>query len=121
MTISAVTLAEIPALPQELCADTEQTGYDERARRMEILRHAEQESDPIPLETETARVYGRLVCAVVTAGRKPRRRIADLMIASTAISGGLPLFTTNPDDFAGLDRLLEVVPVVRPMLPGGIR
>ena len=39
------------------------------------------------------------------------------MIASTAIAAGLPLFTTNPGDFAGLTGLLAVVPVTRPQVP----
>lgn len=50
-------------------------------------------------------------------GRKPRRRIADLMIAATAIAEGLAIFTTNPGDYAGLDKLVRVVPVTRPALP----
>jgi len=41
------------------------------------------------------------------------------MIASTAIAAGLPLFTTNPGDFAGLTDLLAVIPVTRPQVPGG--
>ncbi len=36
------------------------------------------------------------------------------MIAATAIAAGLPLFTTNPDDFAGLDWLVTVIRVTRP-------
>jgi predicted nucleic acid-binding protein len=36
------------------------------------------------------------------------------MIAATAIAVGLPLFTTNPDDFQGLDEILSLVPVTRP-------
>jgi len=37
------------------------------------------------------------------------------MIAATAIAAELlPLYTTNPDDFAGLDHLVTVVPVTRP-------
>ena len=27
---------------------------------------------------------------------------------------GLPLYTTNPDDFVGIDALIAVVPVARP-------
>ena len=43
------------------------------------------------------------------AGRKARgRRAGDLLIAATAIGAELPLYTLNPDDFAGIDGL-EVV------------
>jgi len=49
-------------------------------------------------------------------GRKPSSRTADLMIASTAIAAGLPLFTTNPDDFAGLADILAIVPVTPPQV-----
>jgi predicted nucleic acid-binding protein len=54
---------------------------------------------------------------VIAAGRKPRRRITDLMIASVAIAEDLPLYTTSPADFSGLDDLLTVVPVTRPPVP----
>jgi predicted nucleic acid-binding protein len=43
--------------------------------------------------------------------RNPRGRIADLMIAATALAEELPLFTANADDFAGLDRLIRVEPI----------
>jgi predicted nucleic acid-binding protein len=33
------------------------------------------------------------------------------MIAATAASLGLPLYTRNPDDFKGLESQLNVVPV----------
>jgi hypothetical protein len=50
-------------------------------------------------------------------GRKPRRRIADLMIAATAISEDLPLYTTNPGDYTGWEKLVRVVPRQGPPLP----
>ena len=120
MAISVVTLAELSAGPHQVRCNDEQDLYDEheeRARRMEILQRAENEFDPIPFDTEAARIYGRLSAAVVAAGRKPRRRIADLMIAATAVAESLPLFTTNPGDYTGLERLLHVVPVTRPPVP----
>lgn len=122
MAISAVTLAELSAGPHEVRPRTEQSEYEEhteRARRMDVLQRAENEFDPIPFDAEAARVYGRICAAVIGAGRKPRRRVADLMIAAIAVAEQLPLFTTNPDDFKGLDGLLTVVPVTRPELPGG--
>ncbi|MDI3390777.1 type II toxin-antitoxin system VapC family toxin [Streptomyces sp. B-S-A8] len=117
VAISAITLAELSAGPHEVRSNTEQDNYDEhaeRARRMDVLQRAENEFDPIPFDTEAARTFGRVCAAVIGSGRKPRRRVADLMIAATAIAEELPLFTTNPDDFKGLDDLLTVVHVTRP-------
>ncbi len=119
MAISAITLAELSAGPNEVRSSDEQNEYDEheeRARRLEILQRVASEFDPIPFDVEAARIYGRVAAAVVAVGRKPRRGLADLMIAATAIAEGLPLYTTNPDDYRGLDRLLEVVAVTRPQL-----
>jgi hypothetical protein len=121
MAISAITLAELSAGPHEVRRNEEQDDYDEhaeRARRLDVLQRAENEFDPIPFDAEAARIYGRVCAAVISAGRKPRRRVADLMIAAIAIAEDLPLFTTNPDDFGGLDDLLTVVPVTRPKTPG---
>lgn len=39
------------------------------------------------------------------------------MIAAIAIAEELPLFTTSPAGFAGLETLLTVVPVTRPRVP----
>jgi predicted nucleic acid-binding protein len=120
MAISAITLAELSAGPHQVRPNSEQDTYDEheeRARRTEALQRAESEFDPVPFDAEAARIYGRVTAAVVAAGRKPRRRIADLMIAATAISEDLPLYTTSPADYAGLEKLVRVVPVTRPPVP----
>jgi predicted nucleic acid-binding protein len=120
MAISAITLAELSAGPHQVRPDGEQAEYyehAERARRLDVLQRAENEFDPIPFDSEAARAFGQVTAAVVAAGRTPRHRTTDLMIASTAIAAGLPLFTTNPGDFAGLAGLLPVVPVTRPQVP----
>jgi predicted nucleic acid-binding protein len=120
MAISAVTLAELSAGAHEARGNDEQIAYDERAeraRRMSVLQRAEADFDPIPFDAEAARMYGQVSAVSIAIGRKPRARVADLMIASTAIAEGLALFTTNPDDFRGLDHLLTVVPVTRPRVP----
>lgn len=122
MAISSITLAELSAGPHQVRRNDDQNEYDEheeRGRRLDVLQRAENEFDPIPFGTEAARIYGRVIAAVIAAGRKPRRRIPDLMIASVAIAEDLPLFTTNPADFSGLDHLLTVVPVTRPVVPDG--
>jgi predicted nucleic acid-binding protein len=120
MAISAITLAELSAGPHEVRRHDEQGAYDEhaeRARRLDILQRAESEFDPVPFDAEAARIYGRVIAAVIAAGRKPRGRVADLMIAATALAEGLPLYTTNPDDFTGLQDLVRIVPVTRPPVP----
>lgn len=117
MAITAITLAELSAGPHEVRGNDEQDRYDEhveRARRLDVLQRAEHEFDPIPFDAEAARAYGRVSAAVIAAGRKPRRRVADLMIAAVSIAEKIPLYTTNPDDFKGLDELLAVRPVSRP-------
>jgi hypothetical protein len=116
VAISAITLGELSAGPHEVRPSSEQQEYEEhaeRARRLDVLQRAENEFDPIPFGVEAARAYGQVAAAVIAAGRKPRRRAVDLMIASVAIAEGLPLFTTNAADFAGLDHLLAVVSVTR--------
>jgi predicted nucleic acid-binding protein len=120
VAISAVTLAELSAGPHEVRPDTDQGLYfeaAERARRLDVLQRAEHEFDPIPFDADAARAYGRVTAAVIAAGRKPRRRAVDLMIAATAIAAELPLYTTNPGDFAGLGHLVTVVPVTKPDVP----
>jgi predicted nucleic acid-binding protein len=72
------------------------------------LQRVEAVFDPIPFDVEAARAYGRIHAAVVASGRRSRGRFADLLIASTALAGDLPLLTRNPDDFTGLAELVDV-------------
>ncbi len=113
VAISSVTLAELSAGPHVVVGDDAEARL-ERARRIAIVQRAESEFDPIEFDATAARIYGQLAGAVVASGRAPRRRHADLQIAATAIAAGLPLYTTNPDDYAGLEPWLTVVPVPRP-------
>ncbi|MDR3069274.1 MAG: type II toxin-antitoxin system VapC family toxin [Cellulomonas sp.] len=111
MAISAVTLAELTAGVHLVSGDDPEAS-GERARRVTVLQKTENEFDPIGFDADAARAFGQVCAAVAAAGRTPR--IADLMIAATAAVHGLPLYTTNPDDFAGLETLITVVPVPRP-------
>ena len=104
IAVSAITFAELAAGPHAT------TDPGERARRQDRLQRAEATFDPLPVDAAVARAYGRVFAAVNAAGRKARgRRSADLMIAATAVAAGLPLYTRNVDDFAGLSDLLEIV------------
>ncbi len=103
--ISAVTLAELAVGPLLAADDTE------RARRLAQVQQAEADFDPIPFDAPAARAYALVAAAYRRSGRKPAARSFDAMIAATAIANGLPLYTTNPSDFAGIDDLVvRVVP-----------
>jgi predicted nucleic acid-binding protein len=108
LVISAVTLAELSAGPHHAPDPIA------RARRTSLLQHAEATFDPLPFDTAAARAFGLITASVLAAGRNPRGRFADLMIASTAAANRLPLYTTNPKDFTGLDGHVRVVPVTWP-------
>jgi len=103
--ISAVTLAELAAGPNATADEVE------RARRQDRLQWASATWDALPFDADAARAYGRVFAATRAAGRTSRARLADLLIASTAAANGLPLYTRNPDDFAGLDGIVVVVAV----------
>jgi predicted nucleic acid-binding protein len=106
VAVSAITMAELAAGPHAT------TNPAERARRQDRLQRAEATFEPLPVDADVARAYGRVYAAVAAAGRKARgRRAVNLLIAATAVAVNLPLYTRNPDDFAGLSEILEVVAV----------
>lgn len=112
VAVSAISLGELAAGVHAVSGSNPAASH-ERARRTLILQQIEHGFDPIPYGTEAARAFGALCAAVFATGRKPRGRSLDLMIAATAVVEGIPLFTTNPRDFAGLESFLEVVAVER--------
>ncbi|RDH75644.1 type II toxin-antitoxin system VapC family toxin [Mycolicibacterium moriokaense] len=105
VAISAITAAELAAGP--LLASTPV----EAAKRQARLQEVESKMEPIPFDALAVRSYGLVVAAMVRAGRKPRSRFADLLIAAIAHAHGLDLYSRNAADFTGLDRLVRVVAV----------
>ncbi len=67
--------------------------------------------DPIPFDTSAARIYGALCATVRAAGRDPKPRRFDLLIASVAVALGIPLITRNEADFTGIHDSLTVIAV----------
>jgi predicted nucleic acid-binding protein len=98
-------LAELAAGPH--ATDDPET----RAVRQARLQWAESTFDPLPFDAEAARAYGVIYAAVLSIGRQPRKRLADLLIAAVAAANSLPLVTRNPDDFAGLGSQLSLISV----------
>jgi len=105
---STVSLAELSAGVHS-AADA-----GERARRVLRVQRVEATFSPLPFDVEAARQYGIVAAEVIAMGRKPRGRVADLMIASIAAANKLPLLTTSPGDFRGLESVVTVVPVPAP-------
>ena len=106
VAVSAITLAELAAGPHAT------TDPAERACRQDRLQRAEAAFDPLPFDAEASRAFGRVYAAVVAAGRKARgTRAVDLLIAATACSNSLPLYTRNPGDFLSLEDLVEIITV----------
>ncbi len=102
IAISAMSLAELHF--GVLLARTPEV----RAERLRRLAVIEKTFDALPVDEAVAREYGRLAAAVAQAGRQPRARIADLLIAATAASQQATLWTRNAKDLIGLEALVEI-------------
>lgn len=105
LAISAISLAELQF--GVLVAKTA-TVRAERLRRLSILQ---KHFGALPVDEAVAISYGRLAAAVVDAGRQPRRRAMDLLIAATAHAHGARLYTRHAEDFAGLEQLIDITAV----------
>jgi predicted nucleic acid-binding protein len=100
--ISAITLAELSVGPL-VASDPAQ-----RAARQAHLQQAEADFDPLPFDAPAARAFGRVAASLRRQGRTPAARAYDAMIAAIAVAHDLPVYTANPDDFAGIDGLDDV-------------
>ena len=105
ISVSAITLAELAAGP--ILAST----VTEQSHRQARLQQTEATFEPIPFDAAAARSFGQVVAAVASTGRTHRSRMADLLIAAIAHANGLTLYTRNPDDFVGLEKLIQVITV----------
>jgi predicted nucleic acid-binding protein len=65
-----------------------------RARRMRTLSAVEA-LDPLPVDDGAARAFAEIVADSRRRGRRPR--ILDALIAATALSHGMPVYTQDSD------------------------
>jgi toxin FitB len=105
LAISVVSLAELH-FGVLLARDD-----DARARRLSRLSAMQRRFDPLPVDEAVAESYGLLASQVAKAGRQPRPRAMDLLIAATARAHDAALFTRNSQDLHGLAGLVEIVVV----------
>lgn len=116
---SVVIAREVDALPEEAAISAASIAElhfgvhlartdPERRARVRRLAEIEASFDPLPIDATVARSYGMLAHLVVSAGRQPRRRAMDLLIAATAHAHGVTLYTRNATDLAGLEEELTI-------------
>lgn len=102
--VSTLTIAE---LAYGLHHDDPMIAAAREARYREVLS----DFTPIPYSDRAAHLYGAIAASVRKAGRNPRPRRIDLMLASVAAELGAVLLTRNPDDFLGTEDIVQVVSV----------
>ena len=100
--ISVISLAELAAGPSAT------TDEDERADRQARLQFIEASFEPLPFGAAEARTFGIVASALRRSGRKTSARAFDALIAATAITAGIPVYTRNVRDFSGVSGLRVV-------------
>ncbi len=103
LAISVISIAELQF--GVLVAKSPET----QARRLTRLSAIQRRFEPLPVDDAVADSYAILVAAVARAGRQPRARSMDLLIAATAMAHSATLYTRNAADLVGLDHLVPVV------------
>ena len=92
LAISVLSLAEFAfwciACRRRWCSGT----------AVEPLSAMQRRFDPLPVDEVVAESYGLLASRVAVAGRQPRARVVDLLIAATARAHDATLHTRNIDD-----------------------
>lgn len=105
VSVSAVTVGE---LHYGVGASLDPVEQLHRRQRLQLLLTT---YDVVPFDAEVAESYGLLANIGRQAGRNPRPRRMDLMIAATAVCHGLSLATRNGADLHHLQRVLNVIDV----------
>lgn len=59
--------------------------------------------DPLPFDAAAARALARVGAALSAAGKQLECRAFDALIAATALSADLPLFTANARDLSDVE------------------
>ena len=104
----AVSSASVAELHFGVLVATDPTVRAERLRR---LGNIQRDFESLPIDDRVAISYGQLAAAVTSAGRTPRSRVMDLLIAATAHAHSARMYTRNAADLAGIENLVEVVSV----------
>lgn len=105
VSVSAITVAE---LHYGVGASADPVQQLRRRQRLQLVLDT---YDVLPFDADVAEFYGLLANVVRQAGRNPRPRRMDLLIAATAVRHGFSLATRNGADLRHLERVLAVIDV----------
>lgn len=101
--ISSITLAELAAGVHAAPRPRD------RAVRLVRLQRVEASLVCLPFTPDAARMYGQLYAMVQDAGKQPRSRRMDLLIAAVAAVHQIPLVTRNACGFNDLKPFVRVI------------
>ena len=104
----AISIASLAELHFGVLVTSEASVRAERLRRLSALQRT---FDALPVDEDVSVSYGQLAAAVAQAGRQPRARVMDLLIAATAHAHGARLYTRNAKDLIGIEHLVDIVSV----------
>jgi predicted nucleic acid-binding protein len=104
----AISIASLAELHFGVLVTSEALVRAERLRRLSALQRT---FDALPVDDGVSVSYGQLAAAVAQAGRQPRARVMDLLIAATAHAHGAQLYTRNAKDLIGIEHLVDIVSV----------
>ena len=102
----AISVASLCELHYGVLVARDDTARAARLRRLSALQRR---FDPLPVDEAVADSYGQLAAHVARAGRQPRARVMDLLVAATAHAHGARLYTRDASDFTGLEQFLDLV------------
>lgn len=100
--ISAATLAELHF--GVLVATTD----EKRRARLRRLAEIESRFETMQIDEAVARSYGVLAELVLRAGKKPRTRTMDILVAATGHAHGVAVYTHNRGDFSVFDQVMKI-------------
>lgn len=104
LAVSSVSFAE---LAFGIAAETNARRRAGRQARLDRYRSAL--GPGLVFDDDAAAAFGQFCSIVISAGRSPRRRILDLMIAATAFANDAGVATRNAADFEDLRELLPII------------
>ena len=104
----AISAASIAHLHHGVLVTADLAVRAERLRRLSLLQRT---FDALPVDDDVAASYGQLAAAVSDSDRRSRPSVLDLLVAATAHAHSARLYSRNAEGLAGIDHLIEIVPV----------